>query len=167
MDPQVKAALWKRVRAASAGGAMAVMAVMTPYFEGTRFIPYEDIVGVLTVCRGHTGKDIKLHHVYTPQECDALEKGDVGKTMRAVDKGIKVKLGLFTYVAIIDFAYNVGPQAFMGSTLRKRINAGEGAPACDEFMQWLRAGLLHPPGLRDRREFERELCIEGFTETKP
>ncbi|STH74213.1 phage lysozome [Escherichia coli] len=37
--------------------------------EGVSYIPYKDIVGVWTVCHGHTGKDIMLGKTYTEAEC--------------------------------------------------------------------------------------------------
>lgn len=164
MDEQQKAALMKRARAAVAGGVLAVLMVVTPYFEGTSFLPYRDIVAVLTVCRGHTGSDVIEGHLYTKAECDRLFAGDAGKALASVEKGVKVRLGTLTLAALTDFTFNVGGPAFLRSTLLKRLNADEGPRACDEFMNWLRAGLFKPKGLRDRREFERAMCIEGFQE---
>lgn len=167
MDEQQRAALMKKARAAAAGGVLAVLAVVTPYFEGTRFLPYRDVVAVLTVCRGHTGSDVIEGHRYTKAECDRLFAGDAGRSLAMVEKVVKVKLGTLTLAALTDFTFNVGGAAFRGSTLLKRLNRGEGPTACDEFMNWLRAGLLYPKGLRDRRDFERAMCIEGFQEVSP
>ncbi|WP_440136608.1 glycoside hydrolase family protein, partial [Escherichia coli] len=56
--------LRKAVAAAIGGGAIAIASVLitgpsgNDGLEGVRHNPYKDIVGVWTVCYGHTGKDI-------------------------------------------------------------------------------------------------------------
>ncbi|MEL5796358.1 lysozyme [Escherichia coli] len=56
--------LRKAVAAAIGGGAIAIASVLitgpsgNDGLEGVSYIPYKDIVGVWTVCHGHTGKDI-------------------------------------------------------------------------------------------------------------
>ncbi|EBW0564392.1 lysozyme, partial [Salmonella enterica subsp. enterica serovar Hadar] len=59
-------ALRNSVIAAISGGAIAIASVLiagqsgNDGLEGVSYIPYKDIVGVWTVCHGHTGKDIML-----------------------------------------------------------------------------------------------------------
>ena len=63
--------LRKAVAAAIGGGAIAIASVLitgpsgNDGLEGVSYIPYKDIVGVWTVCHGHTGKDIMLGKTYT------------------------------------------------------------------------------------------------------
>ncbi len=70
--------LRKAVAAAIGGGAIAIASVLitgpsgNDGLEGVSYIPYKDIVGVWTVCHGHTGKDIMLGKTYTKAECKAL-----------------------------------------------------------------------------------------------
>ena len=67
--------LRKAVAAAIGGGAIAIASVLitgpsgNDGLEGVSYIPYKDIVGVWTVCHGHTGKDIMLGKTYTKAEC--------------------------------------------------------------------------------------------------
>ncbi|MFD3176123.1 glycoside hydrolase family protein, partial [Escherichia coli] len=67
--------LRKVVAAAIGGGAIAIASVLitgpsgNDGLEGVSYIPYKDIVGVWTVCHGHTGKDIMLGKTYTKAEC--------------------------------------------------------------------------------------------------
>ncbi|EJI6591482.1 lysozyme, partial [Salmonella enterica] len=70
-------ALKTKVKALLAGGAgaVAIAAAMLgghDGLEGRRYEPYRDVVGVITVCDGHTGKDIVPGKHYTDAECDAL-----------------------------------------------------------------------------------------------
>ena len=45
--------------------------------EGRRYVAYRDVVGVLTVCDGHTGADIISSKRYSDAECNALLKADL------------------------------------------------------------------------------------------
>jgi lysozyme len=56
--------------------------------------------------------------------------------------------------ALIDFVYNLGSGRLAGSTLRKRINAGDYEGAKAELMKWTKAGGRVLPGLVKRRTAE-------------
>ena len=60
-----------------AGGAVLAVSAMlvgtVAMWEGTEYVPYRDIVGVLTVCQGYTGPGIVPGKVYTKAECDQLQ----------------------------------------------------------------------------------------------
>lgn len=58
---------------------------------------------------------------------------------------------------IADFAYNTGLGALRGSTLRKRINAGDWEAAKVELGKWVRGGGRVLPGLVLRRAAEAAL----------
>ncbi|MDU2883127.1 MAG: lysozyme, partial [Enterobacter sp.] len=61
--------------------------------------------------------------------------------------------------ALVDFAYNLGVKALEGSTLLKKLNAGDYAGAAAEFPKWNKAGGKVLPGLVKRREAERTLFL--------
>lgn len=61
-----------KIKMAAGGGLMALIVTMITNFEGNEPKPYRDVVGVLTVCYGHTDSDIIPTKVYTKAECDAL-----------------------------------------------------------------------------------------------
>ena len=69
--------LRKAVAAAIGGGTIAIASVLitgpsgNDGLEGVSYVPYKDIVGVWTVCHGHTGKDIMLGKTYTKEESKA------------------------------------------------------------------------------------------------
>jgi len=59
--------------------------------------------------------------------------------------------------ALIDFTYNLGGSALKGSTLRKRVNAGDWDAVPGELRKWDKAGGRVLRGLTIRREAEAAL----------
>ncbi|EID8049440.1 lysozyme [Salmonella enterica] len=145
-------------------GAVAIAAALLgghDGLEGRRYTPYRDVAGVLTVCDGHTGKDIIPGKRYTDAECDALLEKDLKRVKAQVDPLIKVSIPESERAAFYSFAYNVGTGAFARSTLLKKLNAGDHAGACNELKRWTYAGGRQWKGLVTRREIEREVCAWG------
>lgn len=56
--------------------------------------------------------------------------------------------------ALGDFAYNLGVPRYRGSTLRRRVDAGDWDGAKEELMRWVRGGGRILPGLIRRRGAE-------------
>ncbi|HBH7363351.1 TPA: glycoside hydrolase family protein [Escherichia coli] len=129
--------------------------------EGVSYIPYKDIVGVWTVCHGHTGKDIMLGKTYTKAECKALLNKDLATVARQINPYIKVDIPETTRGALYSFVYNVGAGNFRTSTLLRKINQGDIKGACDQLRRWTYAGGKQWKGLMTRREIEREICLWG------
>ncbi len=149
---------------AGGAGAIAIAAALitgpngNDGLEGVRYRPYQDVVGVWTVCFGHTGKDITPGRRYTDAECDALLNKDLALVAARIDPLIKVSIPESERAAFYSFAYNVGTGAFARSTLLKKLNAGDHAGACNELKRWTYAGGKQWKGLVTRREIEREVC---------
>lgn len=157
----MNSSLRARISAAIGGGAIAIATVMLSGnggLEGREYVPYKDVVGVITVCDGHTGKDIILNKRYSDAECDALTKADLERIAKQVNPSIKVKTTEMQLAAIYSFSYNVGANAFIKSTMLKKLNAGDYAGACDELKRWVYAGGKKWKGLMNRRDVEYEIC---------
>ncbi|ECC7178398.1 lysozyme, partial [Salmonella enterica] len=120
------------------------------------------VVGVITVCDGHTGKDIVPGKHYTDAECDALLNNDLALVAARIDPLIKASIPNSERAALYSFAYNVGAGAFARSTLLKKLNAGDQAGACNELKRWTYAGGKQWKGLVTRREIEHEVCTWGL-----
>ena len=94
MSPSLR----KAVAAAIGGGAVAIASVLitgpggNDGLEGVSYIPYKDIVGVWTVCHGHTGKDIMPGKTYTEAECKALLNKDLATVARQINPYINVDI---------------------------------------------------------------------------
>lgn len=159
MSPELR----KSIAAAIAGGsgAIAIATAMVSGksgLEGREYYPYWDVVGVLTVCDGHTGSDIIPGKRYTDKECDALTRADITRIARQVDPHIRVKANDTQRAAIYSFAYNVGATAAINSTLMKKLNAHDYTGACNELKRWVFAGGKKWKGLMNRRDVEYEVC---------
>ena len=159
----IPAALRTRLAGAAAGGLLLLTGSLVGYFEGRELVPYFDPVGIPTVCMGHTG-NVDMSRIYSDIECDGLLAGDLGVAFRAVDRWLRVPVGIQTRAALASFTFNAGETNFKNSTLLRKLNAGAGASACDELSRWVYAKGRKLTGLVNRREAERELCIAGFSE---
>lgn len=155
------------VIAASSAGAIAIAAALitgptgNDGLEGVRYTPYLDVVGVPTVCWGHTGPDIKMGKRYSKQECERLLDDDLQYVARQIDPFIRSDIPEEMRGALYSFTYNVGVSAFRGSTMLRMLNKGDSAGACDQIRRWTYAGGKQWKGLITRREIEREVCMWG------
>jgi len=157
----ISSSLRKKLLAAAVGGATGIAATLIPALEGLENKPYQDAVGVWTVCYGHTGKDVIPGKAYTESECRVLLDTDLRTTAVQIDPYIKTPIPEATRAALYSFAYNVGSKAFKNSLLLVRINQGDIAGACDQLRRWVYAGGKKWKGLISRREMEREVCLWG------
>ena len=126
-------------------------------FEGCRLTAYPD-PGTggepWTNGWGHTGPDVKQGTVWTQEHADQVLESDALKYLLAT-------MGLCPKVrdakklsALADFAYNLGPTRLAGSTLRRKVNAGDWEGAKREVVKWVWAGGHKLPGLIRRRKLE-------------
>ncbi|EPJ5577995.1 lysozyme [Citrobacter farmeri] len=163
MNPALRKYVWSAV----GGGAIAISSALitgptgNDGLEGVRYQPYRDVVGVWTVCWGHTGKDIILGKTYTKAECQALLDKDLNIVARQINPYIKVPIPETTRGALYSFVYNVGAGNFKTSTLLYKINQGDIKGACEQLRRWTYAGGKQWKGLITRREIEREVCLWG------
>lgn len=142
-------------------GAVSIATVMVSGksgLEGREYTAYRDVVGVTTVCDGHTGSDIVWGKRYTDKECDALTRKDMQRIASQIDPYIKVPTTETQRAAIYSFAYNVGATATIKSTLLKKLNARDYAGACAELKRWVYAGGKKWKGLINRRDIEYQVC---------
>lgn len=140
--------------------AADLMAALCRRFEGWRSRPYLCPANVWTIGYGAThyldGRTVKptdapitqetgerllmrqIHGVYLP--------GALALCPTADTDGRKAALG--------DFAFNLGLTRLKGSTLRRRVLAGDWDAACVELAKWNRGGGRVLPGLVARRKAE-------------
>lgn len=158
------ARLMRKLVAAGGAGALAIAVALlggSDGVEGRRYVAYQDVGGVWTVCDGVTGKDVRRDHRYTDLECDALLEKHLAPVKRAVDNAVKIPLDDYTRAALYSFAYNVGTGAFQRSSLLRHLNGGDIARACDDMRDWVYVNGQRNRGLIYRRDIDRSVCRMG------
>jgi lysozyme len=149
------------------GTAIASVVALTASSEGIRQFAYYDPPGILTVCYGHTGSDVKKGVKYSLDECKALLSKDMLTAMEAVDR-CHPDLPVQVLAAFGDAVYNMGPTIACNkaqSYAARHLYTGNYAAACNELPKWNKARvagvLVALPGLTKRRAAEQSLCLEG------
>lgn len=139
--------------------------------------PQPDPVGIYTVGWGHAlfvgGRPVKdretayrLWRARWPAgmiraDADALLKGDAqGVCDKVAALFSKASLTDAQLGALTSLAYNIGVAALEGSSVRRRLIAGDVPGAADAFRMWRYAGGRELPGLVNRREAERAVFLE-------
>jgi len=131
-------------------------------FEGLRLTAYVCPAGVLTIGYGHTGDDVKPGMRISEEEAEKLLWKDTESAQQTVSSFVNVKINQNEYDALVSFVFNVGPTAFVNSTLLRLLNHGaDRKVVAAEFARWVKAGSDTPvPGLVRRREEEKKLFLE-------
>jgi lysozyme len=129
---------------------------------------YRDIAGNLTIGWGHLIKaGENFGSLMTLAQGDALGNADFNTARRAVRRQVKVPLNANQFAALTDFTFNLGEGALGGSTLLKKLNAGDYEGASKQFELWDKAmknGALVPnEALRQRRLSEEGLFNKPVT----
>ncbi len=138
---------------------MMVLVDLIRRFEGCKLVAYKCPAGIDTIGWGATGADIKPGLRWTQQQADArmIQDAMVARTGTQV---MVPNLDGDALDAIADFAFNLGLTRLKGSTLRKRLLAGDRAGAIIELMKWTRGGGRVLPGLVLRRKAEVEHLVD-------
>lgn len=142
-------------RAGMAAGVLALAIPVVAMWEGLSLTPYRDPVGILTVCYGETAGEMRE---FTPAECKAKLRESLAAHGAAIAQCLPAGLPEHVQAASLSFAYNVGASAFCGSTMRRKLDAGDLAGACAELSRWVYAKGQKLPGLVNRRAHERAMC---------
>ena len=146
-----------------AAAAALAIAIAVPA-EGLRQYAYTDPPGILTVCYGHTGKDVVAGRKFSLEECNAFLNDDMRKAIDTVER-CHPGLPAPVLAAFGDAVYNMGPSVACNSTASRHLAAGRIADACNELPRWVYAKVagvnVKLPGLVKRRALERDLCLEG------
>jgi lysozyme len=130
-------------------------------FEGCSLRAYRCPAGVLTIGYGHTGPvdghPITLSTVISQPLAEALLAGDVRSVAEDIERATRVKLTDGQFGALVSFAFNFGWARLAGSTLWRKLQAGNAKGAAAEFDKWTYAKGKNLPGLVRRRADERAM----------
>jgi len=131
--------------------------------EGFRSKPYLCPAGVPTIGYGSTfypdGCKVTLQDKpVTEAEATALLAAALEGFEGAVNDLVTATITQVQFDALVSFVYNVGRNAFVKSTLLRKVNANPNDPTIyAEFARWNKGGGKVLPGLVKRRKEEAEL----------
>ena len=133
-------------------------------FEGLRLQSYWDKDGkVWTIGWGHT-RGVKKGQVITKEQAEQFILDDLAP----IEKHLSADLASdnvtqHEFDALCSFCFNLkdGIRQYMGSTLRRKLKAGDKLGAAAEFSKWCRANGKVVAGLQRRRDAERRLFLQG------
>ena len=108
-----------------------------------------------------TTDGVKMGDTITHQAAVSRALSDVSKFEGALKRCVKVPLTQGEYDAYLSLSYNIGSGAFCGSTLVRKLNAGDYAGACEQVLVWDKAGGRRVQGLTARRNREYAQCRQS------
>lgn len=130
--------------------------------EGCKLTAYTDSRGVWTIGTGHIGRvdgvAVGKNMTITQDTADRLLRDDLSWVERCIADRVTVVLNQNQYDALCSLIFNIGASAFIGSTVRRQLNAGNYTAAADAFLKWSRAGS-NPTILAPRRGRERAMFL--------
>ena len=164
-----------KVRNSLAAGTalMAVALMFTGQFESAGGKPhltaYRDQGGVVTICNGITGPDIKIGMTVTKEWCRDRFERELEKHSKPLDK-VPYQMSNQARVAWADFLFNLGTGIAADKTTPwRKLMAGDWYGSCDAFLlyRWTRVNSVKRDcskasskcmGIWTRRNAERDLC---------
>ena len=129
-------------------------------FEGYRSKAYRCSAGVLTCGYGHT-KGVTARTTCNKTKALAWLKSDLEPIERFLSAIPEVCKTQGRFDACADFCFNLGVNAFKGSTLLKQIQKKSSVSTIHaEFLKWIYAGGKPLEGLKNRRRWEAQRWVE-------
>ena len=143
--------------------ALAVVLIAAPFVavnEGVVLTTYADPVGIDTACVGETDEEVVgFKKLFSRDECIAVMGASLYAHAMQLEPCVKRDIPRHEAAALLSFSYNVGVGNACGSTLMRKLNAGQ--PWCAELGRWVYAKGIKLRGLVKRRAAERRMCETG------
>jgi len=135
-------------------------------WEGKRNHAYQDIVGVWTICYGHT-RTAGPGKYMTDAACYDLLVEEIHEYREGLHESfnrstLAYRLTPQRDAAYTSLAFNVGIRGAGRSTATRRLNRGDIAGGCEALTWWNKAGGRVVRGLVRRRAAERRYCRAGL-----
>ena len=132
-------------------------------FEGLKFKPYQDVIGIWTIGIGTTvypnGQKVNQSDPQINEIVSLLYlTHDLEYFCKQVDAYTTDAVNQSQFDALVSFGYNCGVGNLKSSTLLKKVNINPNDPTiAAEFLKWNRAGGKVVSGLTRRRQAESDL----------
>lgn len=127
-----------------------------------KLVAYWDGYRAWTIGFGHTGPDVVRGSTCTREQADLWLQEDLQNSANNVGNVVRVPLNDNQRTVLISFDFNEGDGALDGSTLLRRLNAGDYASVPIELGRWVYAAdasgkMRYSAGLANRRTREAAL----------
>ena len=129
--------------------------------EGLRLFRYKDTNGAYKI--GYGSPADGYPSMITAADASLLLLKTLRPIEKAIHRAVKVPLTSDQFSALCSFAYNVGIENLLKSTLLKELNKGDYAAAAEWFCSWDHVNGRISLGITERRWKER--CL--FLSQKP
>lgn len=144
------------VASLSLSAAALVGIAMKEHFVPEAMIPVPG--DVPTIGWGST-EGVKMGDRITPDRALVRLLADADTFAQAVKRCAPVPMYQHEFDAYVSLTYNIGQTAFCGSTLARKLKAGDYAGACREILRWDKFKGEPLRGLTVRREAEFKQCM--------
>ena len=137
-------------------------------FEGFRAAPYRDSAGIPTIGYGTIlypgGAKVTMGDAtITEQLATGFLSDQMSLKSAQIAPLLQRPASLHQAAAMLSLTYNIGSDAFKGSTVLRQFNAGNLTAAADAFLMWDKATvdgkLVTVDGLHNRRVQERTIFL--------
>ena len=134
-------------------------------FEELRLVAYKPTPDdVWTIGYGHTA-GVQEGDTCSEAEAEEWLVQDSASSAAEVERDVTVPLTDDEFDALVVLTFNIGRGAFRGSTLLKKLDAGDYQGAAQEFGRWNKQAGKELAGLTRRRAAEEALFITPDGET--
>ena len=133
--------------------------------EALRLKAYQDSKGVWTIGWGHT-KGVKPGDVITRAQAEQFIRDDFAWVERTLNADLvagrdKPLVTQNEYDALCSLVFNIGSQAYLDSTVRRKIKQGDKMAAAHAFGMWVYSNHKFVQGLANRRADETRLFLQS------
>ena len=133
--------------------------------EALRLKAYQDSKGVWTIGWGHT-KNVHPGDVITREQAEQFIRDDFAWVERTLNTDLvagrdKPLVTQNEFDALCSLVFNIGSDAYLESTVRRKIKQGDKMAAARAFGMWIYSNHKIAPGLVTRRNAERKMFLQG------
>ena len=133
--------------------------------EALRLKAYQDSKGVWTIGWGHT-KGVKPGDVITREQAEQFIRDDFAWVERTLNVDLvagrdKPLVTQNEFDALCSLVFNIGSQAYLDSTVRRKIKQGDKMGAAHAFGMWVYSEHKFVRGLANRRADETRLFLQS------
>ena len=133
--------------------------------EALRLKAYQDSKGVWTIGWGHT-KNVHPGDVITREQAEQFIRDDFAWVERTLNADLvtgrdKPLVTQNEFDALCSLVFNIGSQAYLDSTVRRKIKQGDKMAAAHAFGMWVYSNHKFVQGLAIRRADETRLFLQS------